>query len=324
MASIFFSYTHVDESLRDQLEVHLSPLKREGLITSWHDRRIVAGDNLDDAIDKHLEEADIVLLLVSANFIASEYCYMTEMKRAFERHEAGTARVIPVILRACDWHATPLGKLKAVPRDGRPVTSWPNQDEAFTDVTKEIRTAVAELARTTASSPRVAPMASPPSRPAPAPASSNILPRSSNMRVRQEFSDLDKDTFVSKAFDFITRFFEGSLEELEKRHGQYQGRLSRIDGRRFTASIYKDGKSIAQCSIAHGGAFGGNSNREITYSNQVSSHSNGFNEALTVAEDSQTLYFKPLMNASRGASDKLSDTGAAEYFWSMLIEPLQR
>ncbi|MCW3640635.1 MULTISPECIES: toll/interleukin-1 receptor domain-containing protein [Burkholderia cepacia complex] len=325
MASVFFSYTHIDESLRDQLEIHLSLMKREGLITAWHDRRIVAGSDIDDSIDEQLESADIILLLVSANFIASEYCFATEMKRAMERHKAGEARVIPVILRACDWHSAPFGKLNAVPTDGRPVTSWPNQDEAFANIAKSIRAAVSATASSSAR-PKVAAAAREAVLP-PAvamPAASTQLPRSSNMRVKHQFSDLDRDTFVSETFDFIARFFDGSLQELEKRHGQFQGRFTRIDARRFTASIYKDGKSISQCSITQGGAFGGNSNREITYSSQISTHANSFNEALTIAEDSQTLYLKPMMNMARGVSEKLSDTGAAEYLWSMLMEPVQR
>ncbi|MPW19734.1 TIR domain-containing protein [Paraburkholderia sp. CNPSo 3157] len=326
MASVFFSYTHIDESLRDQLEIHLSLMKREGLISAWHDRRIIAGDNLDDSIDEQLEKADIILLLVSANFIASEYCIATEMTRALERHKAGDARVIPVILRACDWHSAPFGKLNAVPTDGRPVTSWANQDEAFTDIAKSIRKAVAATA--SAAAPKVGTAsAARSSAPQPAvvePSAAAQLPRSSNLRVKHEFSDLDKDTFVSETFDFLARFFEGSLQELEKRHGQFQGRFSRIDARRFTASIYKDGKSVSQCTVTHGGAFGGHSNREITYSNQISSHANSYNEALTLTEDSQTLYLKPMMSMARGVSEKLSDTGAAEYLWSMLIEPIQR
>lgn len=327
MTSVFFSYTHIDEPLRDQLEVHLSLLKREGLISAWHDRRIVAGDNLDDRIDEKLEKAEIILLLVSANFIASEYCFATEMERAMERHHAGEARVIPVILRACDWHSAPFGKLNAVPTDGKPVTSWPNQDEAFANIAKSIRVAVAGQSKSTTSQARGpvvanAPMAK--SAVAPEQAFGMHLPRSSNLRVMREFSDLDKDTFVTQTFDFIARFFEGSLLELQARHEQFQGRFTRVDARRFTASIYKDGKSISQCTIVHGSGFGGGNRREITYSSQISTHTNSFNEALTITEDSQSLYLKPMMSMARGVADKLSETGAAEYLWSMLMEPVQR
>jgi len=96
---LFFSYSHEDAGLRDKLEEHLSLLKREGLIEAWHDRRITAGTEWKEAIDRHLEEADIILLLISASFMASEYCYDRELEQAMARHERQQARVIPVILR---------------------------------------------------------------------------------------------------------------------------------------------------------------------------------------------------------------------------------
>lgn len=95
----FFSYCHVDEDLRNQLDKHLSFMKRQGLVDMWYDRRIVAGSDIDDAIDENLEEASIILLLVSPDFLASDYCFTKEMARAIERHKEKTARVIPVILR---------------------------------------------------------------------------------------------------------------------------------------------------------------------------------------------------------------------------------
>jgi hypothetical protein len=118
--TLFFSYSHIDEALRNQLEVHLFALKRQGLISTWHDRRIIVGSHVGDAIDANLEAAQIILLLVSSDFIASDYCYEREMMRAMERQESGDARVIPVILRPCDWHDLRFGKLLAAPRDGNP------------------------------------------------------------------------------------------------------------------------------------------------------------------------------------------------------------
>jgi hypothetical protein len=320
MASLFFSYSHIDERLRDQLEVHLAQLKRDGLIDAWHDRRILAGSNLDDSISEQLESADIVLLLVSPDFINSDYCYSHEMTRALERHERKEVRVIPVILRSCDWTSSPLGKLLAFPTDGRAVTSWPNQDEAFTDVAKAIRKAV--VAQGTKSP--IAPPTIPPVTPVANAAVSapELLPRSSNLRLKTEFSDLDRDVFVTETFDFMARFFQGSLQALEERHPDFKGRFERIDSRKFTASVYKDGKAVAQCTVGLG-AFG-RSTGEITYSDQVSTHTNSYNEAMTVGADSQQLFFKPMMNMIRGSQDQqLSPQGAAEYYWCRLIERLQ-
>jgi hypothetical protein len=142
---IFFSYSHRDESLRDELEKHFSLLKRSAIIETWHDRRIGAGQEFDKSISQYLESADIILLLISADFLASDYCYEREMRRALERHEAGEARVIPVILHACDWQHSPFGKLLAVPTDARPVSKWPDQNEAFLDIVQAIRQAATEM-----------------------------------------------------------------------------------------------------------------------------------------------------------------------------------
>ncbi|WP_438036742.1 pentapeptide repeat-containing protein [Sorangium sp. So ce204] len=142
---LFFSYSHEDEGLRNDLEKHLAPLERDGLVRGWHDRRIAAGDEWAGQIDRNLEEADVILLLVSADFLASDYCFDREMKRALERHDAGKARVIPVLLRPTDWHSAPFARLQALPVDGKAVTSWQNQDEAWTEVAKGIRRAVDAL-----------------------------------------------------------------------------------------------------------------------------------------------------------------------------------
>src|SRR5689334_19666079 len=108
----------MDEKLRDRLEVHLSALKREGLISGWHDRKIGAGTEWKDAIDDNLKAANIILLLISADFLASDYCYDVELRHAMEQHEQGNARVIPVILRPCDWKKTIFAKLQPLPTDG--------------------------------------------------------------------------------------------------------------------------------------------------------------------------------------------------------------
>lgn len=143
---VFYSYSHKDESLRDELLNHLSALKRQGVIANWHDRKIGAGREWKGEIDEHLDNAQVILLLISSDFLASDYCYDVEMKRAMERHEKGEARVIPVILRPVDWSGTLFAKLQALPRDAKPVTTWSNQDEAFADVARGIRAAVEDLA----------------------------------------------------------------------------------------------------------------------------------------------------------------------------------
>ena len=136
---VFYSYAHEDEDLRKALEKHLSLLQRSGLIESWHDRRISAGDEWEDEINEHVRSAQVILLLISADFLASDYCYGTELKIALERHARREAIVVPIILRPVDWSSASFAYLQALPRDARPVTSWPDRDEALADVARGIR-----------------------------------------------------------------------------------------------------------------------------------------------------------------------------------------
>src|SRR5215213_2393110 len=171
---VFYSYSHKDERLRDALEEHLSLLKREGVISEWHDRRIGAGSEWGGEIDEHLKAADIILLLISASFIASDYCYDVEMKLAMERHEAGKARVVPVILRPCKWEKALFGKLNALPKNAKPVTKWGNRDDAFTDIANGIGLVTEELKAKRRAPVAATETAQPPAAPRPA---ASLIPR---------------------------------------------------------------------------------------------------------------------------------------------------
>lgn len=319
MRSVFFSYSHADEGLRDELEQQLSIMQRQNTISTWHDRRILAGSDIDDSIDVHLDAADIILLLVSPSFLASDYCYNKEMMHALERHHAGEARVIPVILRPCDWHDAPFGKLLATPTDGRPVTLWPDRDQAFLEVAKSIKAAVKALKPMP---PAIAPT-QPPSVSLAAPVAEVAMPRSSNLRLAKNFTERDKDEFKIKTFEYMARYFEHSMKELEERNPGVEAMFRRVDANRFYAAIYRDGKSVARCTVFLGGSSFGNG---IAYTTSETTHSNSFNECLSVQSDDQTLFMKSMGLASYMRSDdrKLSQEGASELYWSMLIEPLQR
>ena len=141
---LFISYSHKDEALRAELDTHLDRLVKRQVISTWHDRKIDAGDNWTDEIEENLNRAQMIMLLISADFLASEYCN-SEMKRAMERHDAGETVVIPVILRDVDWQDAPFGSLQALPTGGRPVEDWPSHDKAFTDIARGIRKRVEKL-----------------------------------------------------------------------------------------------------------------------------------------------------------------------------------
>lgn len=137
---LFFSYAHEDEAFKNKLNKHLKMLQRLNIISTWQDRDISAGSEWEQEILENLETADIILLLVSDNFLASDYCWDKEMERALQRHQEGTARVIPIILKPVDgWYQAPFGKLQALPKDAKPISSWSNEDEAYTNIAAEIR-----------------------------------------------------------------------------------------------------------------------------------------------------------------------------------------
>lgn len=136
---VFVSYSHRDVAFRGRLETHLAPLRRAGLVSVWHDRRIGPGEEWEREIDAHIHDADIILLLVSANFIESDYCWDNEVTVALQRHQRGEAIVVPIILADCDWALAPFAGLQALPTGARPITSWQRRDEAYTDIARALR-----------------------------------------------------------------------------------------------------------------------------------------------------------------------------------------
>ncbi len=315
MITLFFSYSHKDEELRNELDKHLSILKRQGIIKVWHDRCITGGSEFDNEISNHLKNSNVILLLVSSDFLASDYCYDKEMTFAMSMHESGKGIVLPVILRPCDWHNAPFGKLLATPKDGKPVVKFPTLDEAFLEVTNEIKSIARKISG--------APVTNVPTQPHnPLREESSI--RSSNLRIKKSFSDHDRDKFLDDAFEYISKFFEGSLVEMQKRNASVEYRFKRIDSQTFTASIYIDGKVRSECTIFYGGnSFYGHS-KSINFSYGISHSRNSLNESISVADDGFQLYLAKLgFSMSRQSNEKLTSEGAAEYYWEMFIKRLQ-
>ncbi|HVU66892.1 MAG TPA: toll/interleukin-1 receptor domain-containing protein [Ktedonobacteraceae bacterium] len=144
--NVFLSYAPADKGLVRQLEAHLSMLKHEGLISTWCKRELLAGSNWMEALDQRLEQARLILLLVSADFLASDYCYQVEVRRALELHRAGRALVIPVILRQVEWQNAPFAGLSPLPEDGKPVRLWRDRDEALVSIVSGLRARIKEMA----------------------------------------------------------------------------------------------------------------------------------------------------------------------------------
>lgn len=142
---VFISYSHKDESHREDFGEHLSMMQRNNIIDYWHDRKITPGDDWKNKIDENLESADIIIFLVSSSFLASDYCYDVEVKRAIERHKEGSAKIISIIVRACDWEECEFSQFQAVPKDALPITKWEDKDTAWLDAVKGIKTHIQEF-----------------------------------------------------------------------------------------------------------------------------------------------------------------------------------
>jgi hypothetical protein len=319
MIRVFISYAHADESLRQEFDKHLTSLKHQGIIETWHDRRITAGQEWAAAIDENLRTSDLILLLVSADFISSPYCYETEMQEAIRLHAAGKAIVIPVILRPCEWHGLPFGKLQAATRDGRPITKYPTLDDGFLEVMQAIKGAASQVARESPSKLDVAMANAFP----PAPLGvARARARSSNLHVKQVFSDHDRDIFRLEAFEYIARYFDNSLEELKKRNPHLETLFRQRDANSFEAAIYVQGKQKTLCGIW---LTSGRESGEINYSSSGLGRGNSYNESLSVADDGQVLGLKAMGMLLIEASDKLMTLeGAAEHLWSAFMKPLQK
>lgn len=145
---VFISYAHEDDQYRKQLIKHLSALILENKIHVWHDEKIPIGEDWNGEIDEHLNSADLIIMLISSNFLHSSYIFNIEVKVAMSRHESGEARLLPIIVRTTDWQDTLLGQLQALPKNGKPIEKWSHKDDAYADIAKSIRQIIAEMNRT--------------------------------------------------------------------------------------------------------------------------------------------------------------------------------
>lgn len=323
MKRIFISYSHKDENLRAELEKHLVILRRQGVVDVWTDHCIRAGESLDKAISEGLEASDIILLLVSVDFLHSDYCYGVEMGRALQRNVDGEAVVVPIILRSCDWKNTALGDLKAVPTDGKPVVKWPTLDEAFMDVVQSLRHLLSErplLAKLSAEPIASSSQMHSTAATALSACENYMAPRSSNLSLARDFTDEDRHDFTRSAFTYIQNYFDASLQELEARNPGFTTRITPLSPQSFSSIVFQDGKRKAGCYIRIGGGL---SSDGIAFSNGYQVVENSYNELLTVESDKHVLFLKAMMGMFNASADKkLTEEGAAEHLWSLLISSL--
>lgn len=321
MATLVFSYSHADEALRNELEKHLASLKRRGKISTWHDRRIAPGQEFEHEIDHYFAQADIVLLLISSDFINSDYCWDVEMKNALARHERGEAIVIPVILRNCAWHDLPFGKLLAATVDGKAITQFPSHDDGFVQVVDAVSKAAARMDARKQS--HQAPEATPAlADQIAAPVNPVLQPRSGNLSLPKAFSDLDKDRASREGFEYVARYFENSLNELKQRNPGIEVEFQQVDAGAFSCAVYRHGTRTGQCGVWRGDRLHGLGAICFGHGPEVRS---GYNESLSLTDNGQTLGFRAMMAFTGNRRDSLlTNEGMAEHLWEMFFQSVKQ
>jgi len=308
----FVSYSHKDQLFCDQLRAHLAVLKSERLIDAWHYQKIQPGGVIDTEISEQLESCDLFLPLVSSDFLDSRYCRDIEMPRALERQRAENLRIVPVIIRSCDWKASPLGELVALPNAGNPVSKWDDKDDAFLSVVHGLRRILTE--REPMGTARTATQVAMPHR---------ETSRSRRYRVRREFDAIDRGKYREQAFAEIRAFIETCAREFNETEG--------VRAHCFPKSTHTFSCTVVNGSIPHGTAninvHTGSSSialGDIWYSFSENDQGNSAEGILSVESDGYQLGLRPtLMFSVLTGQDKdelMSPSNAAEKMWSELLE----
>ena len=275
---VFLSYSHQDSAVLEQLHKHLAILRRQGHIETWFDRDILAGSELDAEIAENLESADLFFLLVSADFLDSSYCFDREMQRALQRHDCGEARVIPIIAEPCDWKPTKLGDLRALPKDGLPISEWKNRNIAYLDIVNELRRIVVFDPAQSTSSPfpiSETGMVHPRIEAGPDPTTHSAFSSErptfhhsmaahaappSGFRIRRDFDHIHRTDFRDAAFITIRDFFQYRLVDLGA-DPILRGRFKELSATSFGCTVVNQALDhgtahITVHSDSHHGPFG--------------------------------------------------------------------
>ncbi len=299
----FISYSHKDEWALEKLHGHLAPLRREGKIDEWFDRKILAGENIDSQISRGLETSELFLPLISPDFIASAYCWEREMKYALDKHAGGTVRIAPIIVEPCDWKQTPLGKLKALPCDGMAIAEWPNRNSAFLNVVTELRRILIDYETNTENNAK------------------NItrhhLTSRNKIKIKRDFDKIDIDEYRDKAFEKFQEYMRHSIDEINMNES-IRTRFKILDDSKFSCTVINKLKknSIGYLTVTKRNnsiGFG-----DITYSYSEDSSSTSANGAYSIGTDDYEIFLKGIFGAS--SDIRITVEEGAQELWKQLLE----
>jgi hypothetical protein len=316
-ASIFISYSHADERTLERLHKHLATLQREGLVKTWYDRQILAGSQFDGDIGRQLDKSDIFIALVSADYLASRYCYEQEFERALSRSDRGEMQIVPVIAEPCDWLSTPLQKFMALPKDGKPISDWTNVNSAYLDVVTGLR----RLAQASKVSPIGGGVIFGADTRAGVDAGSDESAR--RVRLKRDFDVIEKTDFADRTYQELRSYFEKAAKELTQVSDEIRTRIEDMSPTSFTCTIVN--RAIRGNKDAHITVHNKKGRRhfgDISYAFEAYAEDDTSNGSFRVEADDYDLYLTT--NSFYGGygteTSKLTPPRAAEWLWNQFVE----
>ena len=305
--SIHFLFTQGQCGL-ERLHTHLAVLRREGRIDEWFDREILAGGEIDAEVTERLESFGLFLFLVSPDFLSSDYCVERELKRALERHRSGDARVVPIIIEPCDWASTLLRDFRALPLDGKPVSNWTNENNAYLNIVLELRRVLEVQELPGAAKQRKEGTQQ-------APARSELR----RYRVKRDFDEIDRSDFRQEAFGVIRDYFYRAIEEINAIE-DLRARFVSLPPTSFTCTIGNRARGDCTAHITVHGRRENLGLGDISYSFTENAPPNTANGWFTIEASEYMLFLSSLMTGFGRHEEKLTPQAAAEQLWEVFLQ----
>lgn len=307
----FLSYAHEDAQETVNLRKHTAVLRREGLISIWHDREILPGEPINRSINEAIESSSLILLLISPDFINSDYCMGREMKRALELHNEGSAKLVPIICRPCDWKGIEeLSDLKALPTDAKPIVKWENKDEAWADVVTELRRLI--QSNRSAASNSVQSIST-----------SSVMPRNRKetrrLRVRREFTDNDINNFKEEVFKTLRNHFQQSIDEFNSVKG-VQGIMKFDETGRFQCTIVNHAYKNTTVHIMVKLGNDHMQNCAVCWLFDMDTSEESMEGAYEIKSNGYNLYLKLILSPASGYIGDLNPGQAADLLWTDFLK----
>lgn len=308
MTAAFISYSHADEKYLERLHKHLAVLKRDGALTTWTDHAILAGEKVHDEISVQLEKSQLFLALLSADYLASNYCYEKEFKCAEALAAAGRMRIVPIILEPCEWLETPFKEYAALPKDGEAVSGFTNQNNAYLNVATGLRRLLEAVGEGRGEGSTNAGSVAPPGR---------------RPRIKQDFDAIQRSDYADNAFNVIREYFRRACAELNQIGDTLRAKFEEMDAKAFTCSVVNRAKrSNGDAHITvHRGKNRSMAWGDISFVNESHAERNTSNGSISVSNDEYQLFLTMDPFGMSSGRDKAHTTPeqAAEKLWNEFV-----